>query len=409
MIACGLIMPMTTGISRVGFLACALSCFLYVIHHSVRALMDILRSAEMGKMDAARLLTIAGLKIVAWTGYPTIYFFAEWGFLSCKQQHDLYLYNDVSPFTYSLVISAGSMRFSRGAGRSSSGVRGACPTQRARFLQHHDERRFATQLHHRVQHPGHGVRGAHRVHHLVHQGELDVRGGAPGSHQSDPGLRQVRGGKDQSGEAGSPIELSKDVFTLRQLIEQVTDISQKASSRGVELVMHIDSPQHFNTKFVGDFFRLRQCCINLVDNAIKYSSNVEGRTALVEFNVSVSKMSEIGGSVAVTFEIKDNGVGIPKEKQHALFVPFCQPAGSRRRPRPRAPGSGLVITQAIVECMGGEIDFESVEDKMTRFFFTVEFTRARESVDIHRNDDSEPWRAISWEDDRGVRLGPFAP
>ena len=74
---------------------------------------------------------------------------------------------------------------------------------------------------------------------------------------------------------------------MRQLIEQVTDISQKASSRGVELVILITAPEHFNTKFIGDFFRLRQCCVNLVDNAIKYSSNVDGRTAMVQFSISV--------------------------------------------------------------------------------------------------------------------------
>ena len=110
-------------------------------------------------------------------------------------------------------------------------------------------------------------------------------------------------------------------------------------------------------------------------------------------------MSEIGGSVAVTFEIKDNGVGIPKEKQHALFVPFCQPA-DHKTAKTKGTGLGLVITKAIVECMGGEIDFESVEGKMTRFFFTVEFTRARESVDIHRNDDSEAAEGDFVEDDR---------
>ena len=401
MIACGLIMPMTTGISRVGFLACALSCFLYVIHHSVRALMDILRSAEMGKMDAARLLTIAGLKIVAWTGYPTIYFFAEWGFLSCKQQHDLYLYNDVlTKFTYSLVISAGSMRFLE-----------ALDDRRAAFAVHMSnvQRAFFFNITHELRTPLNSIIGFNTL--AMESGELTefttsfIKASLTSAEALLGLINQIldfakfEGAKDQSGGSSLTIELSKDVFTLRQLIEQVTDISQKASSRGVELVMHIDSPQHFNTKFVGDFFRLRQCCVNLVDNAIKYSSNVEGRTALVEFNVSVSKMSEIGGSVAVTFEIKDNGVGIPKEKQHALFVPFCQPA-DHKTAKTKGTGLGLVITKAIVECMGGEIDFESVEDKMTRFFFTVEFTRARESVDIHRNDDSEAAEGDFVEDDR---------
>ena len=390
MIACGLVLPLTTGVARAGFLACSVGCFLYVIYHSVRALMDILRSAEMGKMDAARLLTIAGLKIVAWTGYPTIYFLTEWGFLSCKRQHDLYLYNDVlTKFTYSLVISAGSMRFIE-----------ALDDRRTAFAVHMSniQRAFFFNITHELRTPLNSIIGFNTL--AMESGELTefttsfIKASLTSAEALLGLINQIldfakfEGAKDQSGGSSSTIELSKDVFTLRQLIEQVTDISQKASSRGVELVMHIDSPQHFNTKFVGDFFRLRQCCVNLVDNAIKYSSNVEGRTALVEFNVGVSEMHTDGGAVAVTFEIKDNGVGIPTEKQHALFVPFCQPA-DHKTAKTKGTGLGLVITKAIVECMGGEIDFESVEDKMTRFFFTVEFARARESMDENHDDDFE--------------------
>ena len=61
------------------------------------------------------------------------------------------------------------------------------------------------------------------------------------------------------------------------------------------------------------------------------------------------------------------------EKQHTLFVPFCQPA-DHKTAKEKGTGLGLVITKAIIECLGGEIDFESTEDKGTKFFFTVEFS-----------------------------------
>ena len=77
----------------------------------------------------------------------------------------------------------------------------------------------------------------------------------------------------------------------------------------------------------------------------------------------------------ITFEVRDNGVGIPAAKQHALFVPFCQPA-EHRAAKEKGTGLGLVITKSIVDGMGGEIDFVSVEDVGTRFFFTVSFQRA---------------------------------
>jgi len=183
---------------------------------------------------------------------------------------------------------------------------------------------------------------------------------------------KFEGAKDLKG-GGASIELNSDVWTVRQLVEQVTDLTQKASVRGVDLVITLASPEHFNTKFVGDFFRLRQCCVNLVDNAIKYSSNVEGRTALVEFSIDVEKSKTHKDKSVITFAIEDNGVGIPAEKQHTLFVPFCQPA-DHKAAKEKGTGLGLVITKSIIECLGGEIDFESTEDKGTKFFFTVEFS-----------------------------------
>jgi signal transduction histidine kinase len=78
----------------------------------------------------------------------------------------------------------------------------------------------------------------------------------------------------------------------------------------------------------------------------------------------------------LSFEVRDNGVGIPVEKQHALFVPFCQPA-DHKTAKNKGTGLGLVITKAIIECMGGSIDFESVEDEYTRFFFHTQFAHAQ--------------------------------
>ena len=202
---------------------------------------------------------------------------------------------------------------------------------------------------------------------------------------------KFEGAKD-GGSGG--IELSSDVFTVRQLIEQVTDMTQKASSRGVDLVVAVRDPDRFNTRFVGDYFRLRQCCVNLPDNAIKYSSNVRGRDALVEFSIGVVERDR--GRCAVTFEIKDNGVGIPEEKQHALFGrPFCQPGSQDGQDQGHGTRTD-VITKSIVEYMGGRVDFESVEDQGTRFFFTVDFNiaeptrRTFERRDDESLDDESP-------------------
>ena len=370
MILCGLVMPLTSGMERLAFLLVACACFCYVVGHSVAALLDVLRFAKMTFLDKGRLMVIALLKCVAWSGYPTIYFLTEYGFLTCKQQHDLYLYNDVlTKFSYSLVISAGSLRFIE-----------ALDDRRASFAVHMSnvQRAFFFNITHELRTPLNSIIGFNTL--AMESGELTdftnsfIKASLTSAEALLGLINQIldfakfEGAKDGSSGSSDSIELSEDVWTVRQLIEQVTDISQKASSRGVELVMLINQPEHFNTRFVSDFFRLRQCCINLVDNAIKYSSNVEGRTALVEFTVDVRSIEGKPHSSLLSFEVKDNGVGIPVEKQHALFVPFCQPA-DHASAKVKGTGLGLVITKAIIECMGGSIDYESVEDAYTRFFF----------------------------------------
>lgn len=379
MIACGVLMPVFPyGVARVSLLCTSMLCFLFVIKHSVFAIVDIMLHAEIDFADGCRLFAIAALKVIAWSGYPLVYFLTEYGFLTVKQQHEFYLYNDVlTKFSYSLMISAGSLRCLDLVEEHKQKI----ATQMSQA-----QRAFFFNVTHELRTPLNSIIGFNTL--AMESGELTDFTGAfiKASLTSAEALlglinqildfAKFEGAKDESGGSSASIELSEDVWTIRQLIEQVTDISQKASSRGVELVMLLAKPEHFNTRFVGDFFRLRQCCINLVDNAIKYSSNVEGRTALVEFSVDVRAVENKPHTSQILFEVRDNGVGIPVEKQHALFVPFCQPA-DHKTAKAKGTGLGLVITKAIIECMGGTIDFESVEDQYTRFFFSIDSAHAQ--------------------------------
>ena len=252
MLMCGLVMPLTSGTERLAFLLVSLVCFCYVIGHSVAALFDILRFARMGVFDSGRLVVIAALKCVAWAGYPAIYFATEWGLLSCKQQHDLYLYNDVlTKFTYSLVISAGSLRFIE-----------ALDDRRASFAVHMSnvQRAFFFNITHELRTPLNSIIGFNTL--AMESGELTdftnsfIKASLTSAEALLGLINQIldfakfEGAKDESGGSSASIELSEDVWTIRQLIEQVTDISQKASSRGVELVMLVSKPEHFNTRFV---------------------------------------------------------------------------------------------------------------------------------------------------------------
>jgi hypothetical protein len=103
------------------------------------------------------------------------------------------------------------------------------------------------------------------------------------------------------------------------------------------------------------------------------------------------------------FEVRDNGVGIPVEKQHALFVPFCQPA-DHKTAKAKGTGLGLVITKAIIECMGGTIDFESVEDQYTRFFFSIDSAHAQATprVSFSASESANGRRDAKDDDDDGA-------
>ena len=474
MIACGVLMPVFPyGAERFALLCVSMACFCFVIAHSVFAIVDIMLHAEIDAADGCRLFAIAALKVIAWSGYPLVYFLTEYGVLTVKQQHEFYLYNDVlTKFSYSLMISAGSLRCLDLVEEHKQKI----ATQMSQA-----QRAFFFNVTHELRTPLNSIIGFNTL--AMESGELTdftnafIKASLTSAEALLGLINQIldfakfEGAKDANGANGaSAIELSEDVWTVRQFMEQVTDMTQKATSacdaepgppaarppssasmlenaanvssdpndvtpsnafetngdvtlakrdkkekkspeRRPDIVVTLATPEHFNTAFVGDFFRLRQCCVNLVDNAVKYSTGVVGRDALVELVVTVSDEPRsappakatprarsrrnssdasaeeedddsadffdfaIPRRARITFEVRDNGVGIPAAKQHALFVPFCQPA-EHRAAKEKGTGLGLVITKSIVECMGGEIDFVSVEDVGTRFFFTVSFQRA---------------------------------
>ena len=75
----------------------------------------------------------------------------------------------------------------------------------------------------------------------------------------------------------------------------------------------------------------------------------------------------------------------PEEKRRSVFVPFCQPA-EHKTAKTKGTGLGLVITKAIVECMGGKIDFESEPGAWTKFFFTVPLKKHVASSSAEQSD-----------------------
>lgn len=162
-------------------------------------------------------------------------------------------------------------------------------------------------------------------------------------------------------EAGK-LEMESLDFDLRTTLEDALDLpALHAHEKGLEITSYIapDVPSAVR----GDPGRLRQVLTNLVGNAIKFTDH--GEVA-----VSVDLVSETRDQVTLRFEVRDTGIGIPKEQQGRLFDAFTQADASTTR-RFGGTGLGLSISKRLVELMHGSIGVESEPGVGSTFWFTA--------------------------------------
>ena len=171
-------------------------------------------------------------------------------------------------------------------------------------------------------------------------------------------------------EAGS-IELETLDFNLHTLIEDSIDmhvVQADAKKLAMGVLIEPNVPQWIN----GDPVRIRQVLTNLLNNAIKFTSEVG-----VSIHVFLDKHQKDDQStdVMVRFEIIDTGIGIASENIKHLFKVFSQADNSTTR-KYGGTGLGLVIAKRLVQAMGGEIDVESTMGQGSKFWFTLKCTKA---------------------------------
>ncbi len=158
------------------------------------------------------------------------------------------------------------------------------------------------------------------------------------------------------------MELEVHPFMIRLCIEDVFDLlATKAFEKKLDLLFWVD--QKIEDEIVGDITRLRQILVNLVGNAIKFTSSGE-------IIIYVNEIQRDGDDVLLEFSVKDTGIGIPAEKIATLFTPFTQVDASTSR-KFGGTGLGLAICAKLVGMMGGKIWVESEEGKGSTFKFTV--------------------------------------
>ena len=157
-------------------------------------------------------------------------------------------------------------------------------------------------------------------------------------------------------EAGQ-LPLDKKPFSLKELVQKVITSSRAfAEASNVKIKSNI---QENLPNVLGDQSRIREVIENFLDNAIKYTKD-RG-----EVEVSVLKKRKY-----LYFEVKDSGVGIPKEDQRYIFQKFFR-SKSVLKHQTQGSGLGLFIAKSIILAHKGKIGFTSQEGKGSTFWFAL--------------------------------------
>jgi len=163
-------------------------------------------------------------------------------------------------------------------------------------------------------------------------------------------------------EAGR-MDLESIPFSVRECVAQATSTLEFMASQKRLTLSSSVSPR-VPGQLLGDPNRLRQVLLNLINNAVKF-------TSAGSIRVEAMLEGEREGLAAVRFLVTDTGIGMTEEQQKLIFEPFRQADGSVTR-RYGGTGLGLAICSNLVELMGGKISVISVPGVGSTFAFSIE-------------------------------------
>ena len=210
------------------------------------------------------------------------------------------------------------------------------------------------------------------------------------------------------------LELENEPYSIRDVVDSVLELlSARAAEKGLDLYSDVDAAVPLQV--LGDCTRVRQILMNLVGNALKFTSQGEVEVS-VRLGMSPLPMDEdpFGSGfssdtpksaapeqglprVALHVAIRDTGIGIPEEGMDRLFQSFSQIDASTTR-RFGGTGLGLAISKRLAELMGGSMWAESRMGTGSIFHFTLQHEPA--PIDGAKQDQCFPDKRLLWIDDR---------
>jgi signal transduction histidine kinase/HPt (histidine-containing phosphotransfer) domain-containing protein len=163
------------------------------------------------------------------------------------------------------------------------------------------------------------------------------------------------------------LELEHRPLDLRACIEECLDLlAPRAAEKNLDLAYRFEA----NTPetIIGDATRIRQILVNLLGNAVKFTSQGEISIKVRAEALPASAGEEVKWELHVA--VCDTGIGIPPERTHRLFRSFSQVESSTSREY-GGTGLGLAISKGLAELMGGRMWVESIPSQGSTFYFTL--------------------------------------
>jgi PAS domain S-box-containing protein len=254
-------------------------------------------------------------------------------------------------------------------------LRDASITAKAEKESNAEKSRFLATLSHEIRTPLNGITG------FASLLEMDL---PPGEQKEQAGLL-VQSAQtlstilndilDFSKMESGMVQLNYAPFMMEQLISSSAELT-RLTAKAKGLTFEIDNQISGQQVYSGDMVRLRQILQNLLNNAVKFTT--QGQVTLAVSNTPIGKQRDI-----LTFSVNDTGVGIHKAQQHQLFKPFVQLHKDRDN-RYGGTGLGLSIVKSLVKAMHGEIQVSSEPGQGTHVVFSV--TLNKEAAISRQND-----------------------
>lgn len=192
----------------------------------------------------------------------------------------------------------------------------------------------------------------------------------------------------------SSIRLERVPLSIHAIVSEVVDmLSVRAKEKGLSLTTVNKCPDLDSRLYMGDPTRLRQIVNNLCSNALKFTD-----TGGVVIEISCTSNAENKNTEIISISVRDTGIGIPKDKQTAIFEKFIQADTSITR-KYGGTGLGLAICRTLSDLMGGQLSLESEPGKGSVFTFSIALPRAKEGAQMAHQASQES----------ASRQGPVAP